>query len=88
MAGSLRLGHRRPPPPPAALLTPIMAALAVSSGCCSTSALLQHELGDVVYVELPEVGSQVAQGNTFGVVESVKVGATPTAGASCSRPGA
>ena len=33
----------------------------------------QAELGDVVYVELPEVGSTVSQKATFGVVESVKV---------------
>ena len=32
----------------------------------------QSELGDVVYVELPEVGSQIAQGSPFGVIESVK----------------
>jgi glycine cleavage system H protein len=32
----------------------------------------QSELGDVVFVELPEVGSRVTQGETFGVVESVK----------------
>jgi glycine cleavage system H protein len=32
----------------------------------------QSELGDVVYVELPAPGSQVKQGETFGVVESVK----------------
>jgi glycine cleavage system H protein len=32
----------------------------------------QGELGDVVFVELPEVGRQVTQGKTFGVVESVK----------------
>ena len=30
------------------------------------------ELGDVVFVELPEVGSSVEQAATFGVVESVK----------------
>jgi glycine cleavage system H lipoate-binding protein len=30
-------------------------------------------LGDVVYVELPEVGSELTKGETFGVVESVKV---------------
>lgn len=34
---------------------------------------VQGELGDVVYVELPEVGSTVTKGETFGVVESVKV---------------
>ncbi|MDA0999598.1 MAG: glycine cleavage system protein GcvH [bacterium] len=32
----------------------------------------QSELGDVVYVELPDVGSDVEANNTFGVVESVK----------------
>ena len=30
------------------------------------------ELGDVVFIELPEVGSSLAQFGTFGVVESVK----------------
>lgn len=32
----------------------------------------QDSLGEVVYVELPEEGQKVAQGDTFGVVESVK----------------
>mmetsp|Transcript_6552 Transcript_6552/g.12437 ORF Transcript_6552/g.12437 Transcript_6552/m.12437 type:complete len:160 (-) Transcript_6552:630-1109(-) len=32
----------------------------------------QSELGDVVYVELPEVGATVTKKETFGVVESVK----------------
>ena len=32
----------------------------------------QENLGDVVYVELPEVGSSLGAGDTFGVVESVK----------------
>ncbi|CAL9206212.1 unnamed protein product [Musa hybrid cultivar] len=32
----------------------------------------QDHLGDVVYVELPEVGTTVAQGKGFGAVESVK----------------
>ena len=32
----------------------------------------QAELGDIVFLELPEVGAQVEQGKTFGVVESVK----------------
>mgnify|MGYP000188555010 CR=1 FL=1 len=30
------------------------------------------ELGDIVFVELPEVGSSITQFGTFGVVESVK----------------
>ncbi|HUX38785.1 MAG TPA: glycine cleavage system protein GcvH [Rectinemataceae bacterium] len=32
----------------------------------------QEALGDIVYVELPEVGKTFAKGGTFGVVESVK----------------
>ena len=32
----------------------------------------QRQLGDVVYVELPEVGTVVAQGQPFGTIESVK----------------
>jgi glycine cleavage system H protein len=32
----------------------------------------QHELGDVVYVEVPKVGDKFTTGQTFGTVESVK----------------
>ena len=32
----------------------------------------QSELGDIVYLELPEVGAEVSAGDSFGVVESVK----------------
>ena len=32
----------------------------------------QHALGDVVFVDLPEVGRTLEQGETFGAVESVK----------------
>jgi glycine cleavage system H protein len=32
----------------------------------------QRQLGDVVFVELPEVGRQVKQGEVFGNIESVK----------------
>jgi glycine cleavage system H protein len=32
----------------------------------------QHELGDVVFVELPGAGSKLVTGRTFGSVESVK----------------
>jgi len=32
----------------------------------------QGELGDVVFVELPEPGASVSRGTSFGVVESVK----------------
>jgi glycine cleavage system H protein len=32
----------------------------------------QHELGDVVFVELPKAGSKTVAGKSFGTVESVK----------------
>jgi glycine cleavage system H protein len=32
----------------------------------------QHQLGDIVYVELPDVGDPVKKGESFGVVESTK----------------
>ncbi len=32
----------------------------------------QGELGDVVFVELPAVGTKVAQGKSFGTIEAVK----------------
>src|SRR5262245_1565077 len=32
----------------------------------------QQQLGDVVYVELPEVGRAIAAGESFGSIESVK----------------
>jgi glycine cleavage system H protein len=32
----------------------------------------QGELGDVVFVELPKIGRQVKQGESFGTIEAVK----------------
>ena len=32
----------------------------------------QHALGNIVYVDMPEVGDEVVQGDDFGAVESVK----------------
>src|SRR3984893_2924920 len=32
----------------------------------------QHELGDVVFVELPKPGAKIENGKSFGTVESVK----------------
>ncbi len=43
----------------------------------------QSELGDVVYVDLPEVGSTYAAGDSIAVVESVKAASdvyTPVSG--------
>ena len=39
---------------------------------CGISDHAQESLSDVVYVEFPEVGDSLSQGETFGVVESVK----------------
>lgn len=39
---------------------------------CGISDHAQIELGDVVYVELPQVGSSLNRGEEFGTVESVK----------------
>ncbi len=36
------------------------------------SAFAVDQLGDIVFVELPEAGAQVQQGQSFGTVESVK----------------
>ena len=36
------------------------------------SFFAQKELGDVVFVELPEPGRRLAQGEEFGTIESVK----------------
>lgn len=47
------------------------------------SDFAQSELGDVVYVELPNVGRILAAGDSFGSVESVKTVSdiyTPVAG--------
>ncbi len=32
----------------------------------------QHALGDLSYVDMPEVGDEIAKGENFGAVESVK----------------
>ena len=36
------------------------------------TAFAVDELGDIVFLELPEVGDDVSKGETFGTVESVK----------------
>jgi glycine cleavage system H protein len=42
----------------------------------------QEHLSDIVFVELPEVGRQIKQGEAIGVVESVKAAADLYAGVS------
>lgn len=39
---------------------------------CGITDHAQKELGDIVYVDLPKVGTQVEQGKSLGSVESVK----------------
>jgi glycine cleavage system H protein len=41
-------------------------------GVVGITAHAQQELGDIVFVELPEVGRALAGGDEFGTVESVK----------------
>jgi glycine cleavage system H protein len=41
-------------------------------GTVGITTYAQSQLGDVVYVELPDVGKQVARGSETAVVESVK----------------
>jgi len=43
-----------------------------SIGTIGITDYAQHELGDVVYVDLPEVGDTFEAGEPFGSVESVK----------------
>ena len=46
----------------------------------------QESLGDITYVELPEVGAEFEQGAEFGVIESVKAASdlySPVGGRVC-----
>jgi len=43
-----------------------------SRGRIGITDYAQQQLGDVVFVELPEVGRTVSAGESFGTVESVK----------------
>jgi glycine cleavage system H protein len=53
-------------------------------GTVGISDYAQSQLGDVVFVELPEVGREVAQGGEAAVVESVKAASEVYAPASGS----
>nr|WP_321499672.1 glycine cleavage system protein GcvH [uncultured Dethiosulfovibrio sp.] len=43
-----------------------------NKGYVGISDYAQHAMGDIVFVELPEVGASVSAGGDFCVVESVK----------------
>ncbi len=49
--------------------------IAVEGGVATVGITIhaQEQLGDLVYVELPEVGRTFSKGESLGVVESVKV---------------
>jgi glycine cleavage system H protein len=42
------------------------------TGTVGITDFAQQQLGDVVYVELPDVGAQLTAGSVFGTIESVK----------------
>jgi len=42
------------------------------TGTIGITDYAQHELGDVVYVELPAAGTKITAGQLFGTIESVK----------------
>ncbi len=43
-----------------------------NTGVVGITDFAQQQLGDVVYVELPEVGTKLTAGQPFGTIESVK----------------
>src|SRR5579863_4097518 len=43
-----------------------------NSGTIGITDYAQQSLGDIVFVETPKVGAELAAGKTFGTVESVK----------------
>jgi glycine cleavage system H protein len=46
--------------------------LAGDRGRVGITKYAEQQLGDVVYVELPEIGAMLTQGQSFGTIESVK----------------
>ena len=42
------------------------------TGAVGITNFAQQQLGDVVYVDLPEVGTKLTAGQSFGTIESVK----------------
>jgi glycine cleavage system H protein len=43
-----------------------------SDGTIGITRYAQESLGDIVFVDLPKVGTEITAGKTFGTVESVK----------------
>ncbi|KAK4451925.1 glycine cleavage H-protein-domain-containing protein [Podospora aff. communis PSN243] len=59
----------------------------LKTGVIGISEYAAKELGDVVFVELPEEGKQVAAGDAIGAVESVKSAADINAPIACKITG-
>jgi len=43
-----------------------------STGTVGITDFAQSELGDIVFVEMPEIGAFLEQGKSFGTIEAVK----------------
>ena len=43
-----------------------------TSGTVGITSFAAEQVGDIVFVELPAVGTEITQGAAFGVIESVK----------------
>ncbi|KAI1263619.1 glycine cleavage system H protein [Xylariaceae sp. FL1019] len=55
-----------------------------TTGVIGISTYASEELGDVVYVELPEEGKELTAGDTLGAVESVKSAADINSPIACT----
>jgi len=42
------------------------------TGTVGITDFAQRELTDIVFIELPSVGDEIAQGETFGTIEAIK----------------
>jgi glycine cleavage system H protein len=57
--------------------------LAGERGKIGITDYAQQQLGDVVYIDLPEIGTTLKQGQSFGTIESVKAVSELYAPVSC-----
>ena len=60
---------------PNADVTEMRSSLGLAEGDVVTVGITDHaqgELGDIVFVELPEAGDTIAKGDSFGTIEAVK----------------
>ena len=45
-----------------------------NTGIVGVTDFAQHQLGDIVFVDVASVGETLAEGETFGTIEAVKTG--------------